>query len=526
MAMPRCPSCAAPMTDAEARTGQCPMCDAEVAAPAAEPIPAAGDASPTSQRLFHGILIAVGGSLLFCLAPMGAIIYFSWPERPPVKEELAQEKPPAHKEVKVEPKKKLPAPEKKADNAKTDLTPPEKKSLDPSPEDKEAPKKDEPKKVEPKEVAKVEEPKKIDVKEIAKVEPKKVLPVEFPKRWASLRYLDSDAIKLDGDLSDWKDIPTVQMAAIERGKAPRKPVAAPATQKAHLAYCAKGLLIAVDVVDTSGELESEGQPGQGMWPFWNNDTIEIFIDTLNARPKQRGDASAHQFFAFPLGTPNDGGMHGFESRILKNKAGRTDWTIAAVGNGAIQRAGKKTANGWTMEVLITNAAFRQGEIRPGVVFGFELQIDTGTNIFYQWANHNPLVQISTNPSVWGEILFAGSDGKVELLDAAGKPATQLTPGTPLTVRVRDADVNLDPAKKESLALTLITRGGRKPMILAETEPNSGVFQGVMPTRLATRRPEDGVLELAADETVTVDYIDRLRSDGSRNVTVRAAIRCR
>lgn len=537
MAMIRCAQCGSPMTDAEARSGHCPMCAAEVHLPDPEPErKPKSAAAPTSSGLDRAILFLVVGSVLFCFLPFGLIVYFSWPTRSEQKEERAEEKSTPQPEAKAKQKKETPgAKDPQANSEQKPLAKVEDDKKNPTakeiPEKKTEPKdpSPEPKKTPGKEVAKIDPPKNVEAKPDPKVpDPKKVEPkrADLPRRWASLPYLSAEAIKIDGDLSDWKDLPSMPLAAIERGRPVRKPVQVPATQKAYLAYCSKGMLIAVDVVDTSGELENNGKPAKGMWPFWDNDGVEVFLDSMNLRPRQRGDEYIHQFFASPFGSPDDGGVHGFESRILKNKAGRIDWSIVSVGDGAIQRAGRRTASGWTLELLITNAALRQGMIKPGAVFGFELQIDTGTNIFYQWANDNPLNQVSTNPSTWGEILFAGADATIDITAKDLKPLVKLTPGEPFVVRVHDADVNTDPTRRERVSVTVMTRAGRRVVSLEETGPDSGVFQGLLPTRATPAAAKDNDLELAPDETVTVEYIEPLRADGGRNVTVRTSLRCR
>ena len=84
------------------------------------------------------------------------------------------------------------------------------------------------------------------------------------------------------------------------------------------------------------------------------------------------------------------------------------------------------------------------------------------------------------PDQWGEILFAGSDARVELLAADNKPAKSFTPGKPLTIRVTDADVSLDLANRDKLSVTLRSRSGDvKTVALKETKVNSGIFVGTV-----------------------------------------------
>ena len=96
---------------------------------------------------------------------------------------------------------------------------------------------------------------------------------------------------------------------------------------------------------------------------------------------------------------------------MKNKAGRIDWALAAFPALTMPTAGKKTAKGWTIETLIPMSALRQGDLKPGRVIGFELQIDTGTNVFYHWTNDDANVRSSETPRSWGEAILGGERDK-------------------------------------------------------------------------------------------------------------------
>src|SRR5205823_8441464 len=142
----------------------------------------------------------------------------------------------------------------------------------------------------------------------------------------------------------------------------------------------------------------------------------------------------HQFFAFPFGTTTDSGTGGYESLILAGKGRNQEWTIVprpGTGDNAMLRAGRKTPQGWSMEFLIPRSALRDADLKAGETFGFEVQIDSGTNLFYFWACDNRLVRASMRPDLWGEVLLGGADAKIELLDAQQKPATSFVPGKPM-----------------------------------------------------------------------------------------------
>lgn len=523
MASLRCPKCNMAMTDDEVRTGICPICEVVVMTPPA-PTPAKTEAPAPARSDFSPALILCTGvlfALAFCLTPIAIFVYNYATSAGPV-ENKEDAEPPLLATAKQPPKK--PASKPPA------VEPPESSGTAKQPDDKEkittpetsAGTKDEPKAVEPKKVEpKKEEPKVVEKKPDVPLLPEvKALPVAGRRGFTCLPLLSDDAIKIDGDLSDWQKLGHLQLNAIERGRTLKKPVIVPRTQKAWVAYCSKGILVAAEVVDTSGAIENLPKPDKGVWPFWDNDGIEVYLDTLNTRPDGRGEPNAHQFFAFPLGVPNDAGIGGYESRIIKRA-----WTIvshANTGKTPMLRAGKKTPTGWTLELLIPRSALRHGEIKPGQIFGFELQIDTGTNIYYFWANDDPRVHVSTSPGLWGEAIFGGTDAIVEALDEPKKPIRTVVAGQPLAVRVTDPDRNFNPTVKEKIDVTLVSKSGdRKRLALEETEPNSGIFIGSLATRLGKRDPDS--LEVLAGESLIVEYIDPIRANGDRWVTQRTSI---
>ncbi|MBI1831689.1 MAG: hypothetical protein HYR84_09590 [Planctomycetes bacterium] len=461
--------------------------------------------------------------MAFCLLPVGILSFMFLPDiisrklpETRVAEKPAPKRPP---EKKTAPPSQEDADAKKVDGEEIDAKRPEPKPAEPKVAEPRAP-------VKPKERAKKpDEEKNID--DAKKPEPKPIPPVQR-RGYANLPLLRDDAIKIDGGLSDWKNIPAVTLTAVERGRPTKPVVVAPELRKAkaYLAYCSKGILVAVDVVDTSGAIENVAKPASGIWPFWDNDAVEIFVDTLNTRAHQRGEPNAHQFFAFPFGTPGDMGVAGYESRILK-KNGRDDWRIVPLpiaGKNVMQRAAKTTPAGWTMEILIPKSELRHGDLKPGQLLGFELQIDTGTNIYYFWASDDPLVRVSTNPSLWGDVMLAGTDATVEVLGVGKKVAKTVNPGQPLTIRVNDLDRNLDSAKKEHVNVTLVSRSGdRKTVLLEETGADTGVFEGSIATRLRTGKREDRVLEVLADDMIAIEYLDTFRGKSERNVLVRSSV---
>ncbi|MBM3996524.1 MAG: hypothetical protein FJ303_20585 [Planctomycetes bacterium] len=518
MSSMRCRQCEAPMTAEEMQAGTCPVCG--VAIPRSESAatqPAmTKQADPPPPTLAYAVFWIAAAAVVFCLLPVGILSLMFLPE---MLTSQRSETPSAQRSMlKPAPKKKDEEPPN-ADDAKKLIV---KQAKPVEPEKKAEPKKEE----KPKEIAKKQDEKKPVVEE-KKPEQKPMLPVQW-RGFANVPLVRDDAIKIDGELSDWKDIPAITLTPIERGRPTKPVVVAPENRKAkaHLAYCSKGILLAVDVVDTSGAIENGAKPATGAWAFWDNDGVEIFVDTLNTRAHQRGEPNAHQFFAFPFGTPGDMGTPGYESRIFR-KNGREAWTIVALpsaGPDVMLRAGKKTATGWSMEMLIPKAELRHADLKPGQTLGFELQVDTGTNIFYHWVNDDPLVRISKKPSFWGEVMLAGTDAVVELIGGDDKIAKFASIGQALTIRVTDFDRNLDATKKEQVTVTALSRSGdRKTIILNETGTNTGVFEGAIFPRSRPTTREDRFLMVVPGDVISIEYIDTMRGNGERNVLLRSNI---
>ena len=339
----------------------------------------------------------------------------------------------------------------------------------------------------------------------------------FPTNaFAGIPFVANDAIKIDGDLSDWKGIPELKLYPVQRGEGP-KPDSLPEIQSARIAYCPRGLLVAVEAIDTSGKLENQN----GMNAFWQNDCLEIYIDTINSKYSSRGEVNTHQFFAFPLGHRDHPEIGGYESYMVKGE--RT--TIRPHLQNVLPRAGRASPGGksWTMELLIPKSLLRQGEIQPGRIVGFNLQLDTGTSYYYFWSN--PVKErISMRPNLWGDIQFLGSDAKLEILDPSDQPIHSLIPGQAARLRVVDPDMNLDDTRRDKVSVMVRSASGdSETMILEETDVRSGIFIGPLAIRLNIGRSQPGVLQVFEGEQVTIEYTDQARAFGERNVPVKLSV---
>lgn len=333
-------------------------------------------------------------------------------------------------------------------------------------------------------------------------------------RFAGVPLLADGVVALDGDLADWKDVPALALVPVLKGNRD-KVKSQPEKQLAYAAWCRDGLLLAFAVEDTTAGVESPGNLNQ----FWLYDAVEIFLDTLNTKSPGRGEPHTHQFCVFPFGVPGKPELTGYEVFVRGDAA-----DLVALDRLSIRRAAKKTPRGWTLEVLLTADRLKKADLAPGRVVGFNLQIDTGSDLYYYWAA-NEKFRTSMHPDTWGDLQLLGSDAKVAFLDDAGKAGAELVvPGKALRVRVEDPDMNLNPLKKDRVGVVVRAASGEsRALVLEETTPTSGVFEGSYATALNVGGGPAAVLPVYEGEAVTAEYLDQVRAYGERNETVTAMV---
>ena len=184
-------------------------------------------------------------------------------------------------------------------------------------------------------------------------------------------------------------------------------------------------------------------------------------------------------------------------------------------------AAKKTELGWSLEVLIPKTKIRLGELRPGRVIGFNLQIDSGSDLFYYWTAAEKIIS-SQHPNTWGDIQFLGSDASLEVVGVKEDETLQyIQPGRPLHVRITDPDMNLNGEEKDKVSATFrADSGDTEILILEETDTETGIFEGTLRTTLNIGEADRGRLEIFEGEQVTAEYIDQARSYGERNEPIK------
>jgi len=109
------------------------------------------------------------------------------------------------------------------------------------------------------------------------------------------------------------------------------------------------------------------------------------------------------------------------------------------------------------------------------------------------------------------LMTTPTDGTVKFvsdIDGNGDEEEQCLWAT-LYLRVDDGDPNYSETTRQSLSVTLTTPGGDSETItVLETDVDTGIYTGSLPTSTDSKVAGDGTLQVALEgETVTVEYID-------------------
>lgn len=103
------------------------------------------------------------------------------------------------------------------------------------------------------------------------------------------------------------------------------------------------------------------------------------------------------------------------------------------------------------------------------------------------------------------------------VDGELEQADEIMVGEPLSLRVVDADRDRNPTIRDSLQVEVanLRSGERESVWLTEVDTEGGVFAGELATRAATDAPidADGMLRVAAGDSLRGTYVDSLGSDG-------------
>ena len=336
-------------------------------------------------------------------------------------------------------------------------------------------------------------------------------------RFATIPFLNK-AFTIDGNFDKWKDIPAVDLLPEKFDGTRMAGLRAEDKLSAKMAWDGTGLYFYVNVIDPNGKIDLTNSSS-----FWAGDVEEVWIDMLNTKERYRARGTGQQFWCWPFGSQQDASQTGGESIVERNS-----FHYYPMGPGGMQRAARKTADGYEVEFEIPAERLKDGELSAGKIVGMNLNVETGSQLQYYWAS-SKAVATYTRPDTWGDILLGGSDGTLEIpakLTAEGSAAeahetrNAFVIGEPLRLRVTDRDMNLNPNYRDKVAVTVRNpRGQQTIAILEETTPSSGIFEGAVRTGLEMGTPVPATLSVYDGESVTVTYIDQARANGGRNASV-------
>jgi hypothetical protein len=96
-------------------------------------------------------------------------------------------------------------------------------------------------------------------------------------------------------------------------------------------------------------------------------------------------------------------------------------------------------------------------------------------------------------------------------------------GAPVELVVGDRDLDTDPGSVESVQVSVWSDSETTPetVTLSERSASSAIFSGTVPTTSGPPVPGDGVLSVAAGDTVHAEYVDALDCDGATTVPYAA-----
>ncbi len=343
-------------------------------------------------------------------------------------------------------------------------------------------------------------------------------------KFMSVPYLNTP-FAMDGDMGKWKDIPSFELRP-ERGDGQGiEGLRIVDHLAAKMAWDATGLYVMVDVVDADNKLLMATALGG----FALADVAEIWVDPLNAKERQRARGAGQQFWIWPDGGNGHPEYTGGES----SKDLNTGFIPTAFTNETLQRFTRKTPEGYTLEFHLPMQRLRDAEMAAGKIVGFNMTVETGTKIHYYWSS-SKVVGTWGRPDTWGDVLLAGSDGKLEIparlswersADDKDTLLQSFVVGEPLRIRVTDRDMNLSSASRDKISVTARSAHGvQEVAILEETGDDTGVFEGSIRTALSYGERVPGTLSVYEGEKIAITYIDQARANGARNAQLQFTVR--
>ncbi len=338
-----------------------------------------------------------------------------------------------------------------------------------------------------------------------------IAPPPFPSATNTAAPYAAQRPTVDGDLSDWNlKAPRAEVRLLENN------TTLASGPDVFLQWRAEGLYFAYRLADTGGVQISSGAPYHG-------DCIELFVDPANSRaPRIRDSNSARQFFFMPFGYKGDP-TRTFEKSGAVQPTGKDLATLNRDRTVSFCTA-KPEAGGYAVEGFLSIQAM-QRRLAPGVYLGFDVSVspDFDFKNQMQWAAAKSLGNWD-RPSTWGDLLLLGTNARATFRGANGTERRVAVAGESLILEVADADMNLDAAARETVAVKLARAdgAGAQVLLLTETGADTGIFQGpaLLQSGAADRA---GAIAVSGGDAVVLTYIDTVNASGARNKPATARL---
>lgn len=335
--------------------------------------------------------------------------------------------------------------------------------------------------------------------------------------FATVPYLNQ-SIDIGGPFSQWDSIPVMSM----------KPEKSDGTQLAGLkivdvvpmkmAWDNNGLYFMVDMTDTDDNIKKSTSGS-----FWAGDTLEVFLDTMNTKERQRARGAGQQFWVWPFGGASDETAPGGES--FKESTGGFRFQPLTTRQMLVRS--ERTPAGYRMHCRINTENIRDADLVAGKILGLNLTVETGTSVHYYWST-SKAVGTFGRPDTWGDVLLGGSDGTLDVnpQDDAAIKSPRVVIGQPLRIRVTDSDMNLNDRVQDKLVVHVNNprTTDNEVAVLQETGVKTGVFEGAVRTALDIGEKVPGTVSCFEGEKLRLVYLDQARGNGARNIKVTRDVR--
>lgn len=344
--------------------------------------------------------------------------------------------------------------------------------------------------------------------------PEPIAPPPFPSATHTAAPYATNRPAIDGDLSDWNLAgPRAEIRVLENNE---RLASGP---DVYLQWRAEGLYFAYRLADTGGTQISNGAPYHG-------DCVELFVDASNSRaPRMRESNTAHQYFFMPFGYKGDSTLTFQRAfRGAPQPRGMDLATLNRDRNISFCTA-RPESGGYTVEGFVSIEAMER-RLAPGIYLGFDVSVspDFEFKNQMQWAAAKSLGNWD-RPSTWGDLLLLGTSAKACFRSADGSERTVAVAGESMMLEITDADMNLDAAVRETVAIRLSGSASSSPqvMLLNETGADTGVFLSSILLESSGGVSRAGTFAVSGGDTLTFTYIDAVNASGARNKPMNAKL---